>query len=53
MQHRLALLGVEPFEKLVGLGTSRGMAYVHTHVRPNLPPFNDTFALARPEMAHS
>ena len=33
MQHRLALLGVEPFEKLVG----RRVGYVHTHVCPNLP----------------
>ena len=43
MQHRLALLGVEPFEKLVG----RRVGYVHTHVCPNLPPASGTlFALA-------
>ena len=52
MQHRVALLGVEPFEKLVG----RRVGYVHTHVCPNLPLLGDTtaasradtFALARP-----
>jgi hypothetical protein len=52
MEHRVALLGVEPCEKLVG----RRVGYVHTHVCPNLPLLHDstaasradTFALARP-----
>ena len=44
MQHRQALLRVEAFEKLVG----RRVGYVHTHVCPNLPLLDDTFALARP-----
>jgi hypothetical protein len=49
MQHRSALFRVEAVEKF---RPGRGHV-LHTHIPPNLPPLHDTFALARPQVAHS
>src|SRR6202012_6196853 len=50
MQDRLTLLGVQAVEKLIAFGFGH---VLRSHVRPNLPPFGDTFALERLQVAHS
>ena len=54
MQHRSALFRIEADEKFIGVGNLPGISHMlHTHIPPNLPPFGDTFALERPQVAHS
>jgi hypothetical protein len=53
MQHRLALLGVEPVEQFGGAGWDPEVGRLNSHDCTNLPPQADTFLHSHANQWHT